>query len=125
MILVDTSVWISFLRNDDADLSAILKTYLKKGHVYSVSTVFGELQSGARDDRERKLLDNLWSCLPKVGEASLFIKAGQLSNAHKLHSKGVGLIDCYILAAALENKLALWTLDKKLLEAFDSMELNQ
>ncbi len=124
MILVDTSVWISFLRADDPDLSSILKTYLRKGHVFSLSAVFGELHSGARNQREKRPLTGLWSNLPKVKESDLFIQAGLILNEHKLHSKGVGLIDCYILAAAVDNDLALWTLDKKLLAAFDSIYKN-
>jgi len=61
----------------------------------------------------------LWESLPKINEEGLFVRAGKLSNEHSLHAQGVGLIDCYILSAALENELALWTLDKKLLKAFD------
>lgn len=119
MILVDTSVWISFLKNDDEDLSDILKTYLKKQDVFTVSAVFGELFQGVRNKRERNVLHTIWQSLPKVDESELFIKAGHISNEHKLYAKGVGLIDCYLLAACMENGLALWTLDKKLLGAFD------
>lgn len=119
MILVDTSVWISFLKNDDEDLSDILKTYLKKQDVFTVSAVFGELFQGVRNKRERNVLHTIWQSLPKVDESELFIKASHISNEHKLYAKGVGLIDCYLLAACMENGLALWTLDKKLLGAFD------
>lgn len=119
MILVDTSVWISFLKNDDEDLHGILKKYLKKQDVFTVSAVFGELFQGVRNRREREVLQTIWQSLPKVEESELCIKAGHISNEHKLYAKGVGLIDCYLLAACLENDLALWTLDKKLLSAFD------
>jgi len=119
MILVDTSVWISFLRKDNPDLVDILKKYLKKNEVYTVSAVFGELFQGIRNKSESEILQTLWESLPKGEEKNLFIKAGQLSNKYKLYAKGVGLIDCYILAASLENDAALWTLDKKLQEAFD------
>lgn len=121
MILVDTSVWISFLKNDDPDLGDILKKYLKRNDVFTVSAVFGELFQGVKNKREWEILQILWSSLPKVEEEGLFIKAGQLSNKHKLYASGVGLIDCYLLAACLDNKLALWTLDKKLQKAFDQV----
>lgn len=119
MILVDTSVWISFLKKDDIDTQYILKSYLRKDDVFTVSAVFGELFQGVKSKRERRIVEALWLSLPKVDERELFIKAGHISNEHKLYPKGVGLIDCYLLAACLENELALWTLDKKLLNAFD------
>jgi len=119
MILVDTSVWISFLKNDDVDTQHILKRYLRKDQVFTVSAVFGELFQGVKNNRERKIVETIWLSLPKVDERELFIMAGHISNQHKLYAKGVGLIDCYLLAACLENELALWTLDKKLLSAFD------
>lgn len=119
MILVDTSVWISFLRKDDQDHVDILKKYLKKNEIFAVSAVFGELFQGVRNKREYDILLMLWDSLPKTEEKDLFIKAGQMSNKYKLYAKGVGLIDCFILAASVENDLALWTLDKKLQKAFD------
>lgn len=121
MILVDTSVWISFLRNSDSDITAILKSYLKRKEIYAVSAVFGELLQGVKNKRERELVVTLWENLPAVDETDLFIHAGNLSNEHKFYAHGIGLIDCYILAAALRNDLALWTLDKKLGEAADSL----
>lgn len=123
MIIADTSVWISFMRKDDPDLLDILKKYLSKGHVIAVSAIFGELLQGAKSNRESSVIDLIWESLPKVNEDNLFITAGELSNKHKLFSKGVGLIDSYILASCLDNNLALWTLDKKLQKAFD--ELNE
>ena len=122
MIIVDTSVWISFLRKDDLDMGEILKTYLKRHEVFAVAAVFGELLQGVRNKRERETIQILWQNVPKADESNLFIEAGNLSNKYKFHSRGVGLIDCYILAAALKNNMALWTLDKKLQKAIDYFE---
>ncbi len=122
MILVDTSVWISYFRKDDPGLSEMLKKYLKDQDVYAVSAVFGELLQGVRNDREREIINLFWENLPKVDETRLFIEAGNLSSRYKFFSMGVGLMDCYILAAALQNNLALWTLDKKLQKAIDVIE---
>jgi predicted nucleic acid-binding protein len=122
MILADTSVWINFLRKSDLDTVDMLKAYLKNQHIYTVSAVFGELLQGVKSKRERSIVTTLWENLPKVEEQELFIKAGELSNQYKLYAHGVGLIDCYILAAAMDNNLALWTLDKKLQNAIDIIE---
>jgi predicted nucleic acid-binding protein len=121
MIVVDTSVWISFLRKDDLELADILRSYLKRNDVYAVSAIFGELFQGVKNRRERELIQVWWESLPKLNELDLFIRAGHLSNDYKLFDKGVGLIDCYILSACEQNHLALWTLDKKLQQAYETM----
>ncbi|MFY0687355.1 MAG: PIN domain-containing protein [Cyclobacteriaceae bacterium] len=117
MIIVDTSVWISYLRKDNEDNYNVLKSYLNRRHVLAISAVFGELLQGVKNKREFELVTLLWQNLPKLNESELFIAAGELSNTHQLYAKGVGLIDCYILSAAYENRVGLWTLDKKLAQA--------
>ncbi len=119
MILADTSVWISYLRESDLELNDIFNSYLKKSDVYTVSAVFGELLQGSKSKRELELLQRFWHNLPKAKENHLFIKAGVSSNKYNLINRGVGLVDSYILTACLENNLALWTLDKKLQRAYD------
>ncbi len=121
MILVDTSIWISYLKNDDLDNSDILLNYLDKGHVFTFSAIFGELFQGAINNKERGIIQVIWETLPKVDEDELFIRAGNLSSRYKLYNQGVGLIDSCLLVACLENNLALWTLDKKLQRAYDSI----
>ena len=123
MILADTSIWIDFLKKSDPDIVDILKKYIKTNEICAVSAVFGELLQGVKNRREQNLLNILWESLPKIDEEDLFIRAGELSNKYKLYAKGVGLIDCYLLAACADNDLALWTLDKKLQKAFDDLSI--
>lgn len=120
MIIVDTSVWIEFLKGDQ-ETKSLMIPYLKKNHIIAISAVFGELLQGVRNKRERSLIMSFWQHLPKIDEKELFIKAGQISNEQKLYTKGVGLMDCYLLAAALDKEYALWTKDKKLLQAVDML----
>ncbi|MCF6352446.1 MAG: PIN domain-containing protein [Cyclobacteriaceae bacterium] len=119
MILADTSIWITYFRNSDADLKDVFDAYLKKNDVYTVSAVFGELFQGAKNNRDREMIQGFWENMPKAKEDNLFIEAGLNSNKYKLLNQGVGLVDSCILAACLENNLALWTLDKKLQRAYD------
>src|SRR5258706_1630895 len=116
MILADTSVWIEFLRQNNESIELGLVREIENGNVIALSPVFGELLQGVKSDREEKIIIDLWDDLVKVNEYQLFIQAGLLSYEHKLHSKGVVLIDCVILAAAISNKLEIWSLDKKLIE---------
>ncbi|MEQ9424830.1 MAG: PIN domain-containing protein [Cyclobacteriaceae bacterium] len=121
MIIADTSVWIEYLRKTDPDVSSMLKSYLKRDDVFIVSAIVGELLQGVKSKRERQIIELIWESLPKANESNCFIQAGNLSNKYRLYAKGVGLIDSYLLAACLKNNLALWTLDKKLLRAYDEM----
>src|SRR5271154_4094785 len=107
MILVDTSVWIEFLRQKNEAIVQRVILEAEAGGIVALSPVFGELLQGAASAREEKLVLDLWEDLIKVNEDQLFILAGKLSNEYKLHSKGVGLIDCAILAAAKINRLEI------------------
>lgn len=118
MILVDTSVWIDFFRDKNHSLSDRLADYLENGMAVGLSAVFGELLQGARTEEEEKVIFEFWNNIPKVEEKHLFIEAGKISSQYKLNTKGVGLVDCYFLAAAKIYHLNIWTLDKKLYEAY-------
>ena len=121
MILVDTSVWIDFFRQSDTKIDELLTSYLEMGEIIAISAVFGELLQGAGGEMEEKMILEFWENLPKV-EEELFIEAGKLSNQLKLTTRGVGLIDSYILAAVKLNKLTLWTLDKKLVQIYNTIQ---
>ncbi len=118
MIIADTSVWVDFFKKTDASIDVRMTEYLKGRVVYGLSAVFGELLQGVRDDREEKIILSYWKSLPRLEERNLFIDAGKMSYQYKLYSKGVGLIDCYILAAAKLYQLEIWSLDNKLLQAY-------
>lgn len=121
MIIVDTSVWISFFRMSDKTLVDLMIGYLEDGEVVGLSAVFGELLQGVRSENEERVIVEFWNSLPKINESDLFIEAGKISYKNKLFSNGIGLIDCYLLAAARDNKYSLWTLDKKLLAAYQNL----
>lgn len=122
MILADTSIWIDFFRKKDPSIDGQMTEYLTAGRVFGISVVFGELLQGVRDEREEKIILEFWKNLPQIEEKNLFIDAGKLSYQHRLFTKGVGLIDCYILAASKRHHLEIWSLDKRLLQAIKLLE---
>jgi predicted nucleic acid-binding protein len=125
MILIDTSVWIDFLRQRNETLNAKLYGQLEIGNVAAFSPVFGELLQGVRNDREENLVLDLWNDLPQVEDAFILLEAGRLSHQNKLFNKGIGLIDCTILAACKKNNLELWTSDQLLLQAANSLKIRR
>jgi predicted nucleic acid-binding protein len=107
MVLVDTSVWVSHLRDGNAELSNLLND----GGVFCHPLIVGELACGNLKDRSAVL--SLLQLLPMSIEAEheevlLFIE-----NRH-LMGKGIGYIDVRLLLSALLTDAPLWTLDKRL-----------
>lgn len=114
MIVVDTSVWIEFLKKQSPIFSK-LRELLEHGNVIAAEPVFGELIQGARNARERNIITDYWNHLPKFSMDGVFFRAGELASRHKWLDRGVGLIDAAILTYARERECKFWTLDRKLL----------
>lgn len=116
MILADTSVWIEFLKRKEPVFSQ-LRDYIERREVVALECIFGELMQGARNTNEREVIQSYWEALPKIAEEGLWIEAGRFSGEKNLVSRGVGLIDAFILTAAQRSGSRVWTLDKKLQRA--------
>ena len=107
MILVDTSVWVSHLRDGNSNLEQLLNNEDVLCHPF----IIGELACGSIKNRNEIL--SLLNALPKAEilddeEALLFIERNNLMG------KGLGLIDIHLLASTILSEAALWTLDTKL-----------
>lgn len=107
MILVDTSVWISHLREGNPSLEKILGD----GEVACHAFVIGELACGNLKRRSEIL--SLLRELPQVIEVD-YEEALQFLERNRLFGKGLGFIDVHLLASALLTGVPLWTLDRKL-----------
>ena len=109
-VLVDTSVWIDHLRRRNSDLVVLLEA----GQVYVHPFVIGELACG--NLAQRATILTLLAELPK---ASVLDHERVLSflDSAKLIGQGVGWVDVSLLASAVTDRLALWTLDRRLAAA--------
>jgi rRNA-processing protein FCF1 len=114
MIIPDTGIWINFFKSDPA-ITQHLTLLVDKKKVFALDCVFGELLQGVKNKKEREEIMYYWNKLPKIHLKDIFVRAGLYSCEHKLHDKGVGLIDAVILMYGMESKSLIWTLDKKLL----------
>lgn len=117
MILVDTSVWIDHLRNNEP----LLVNLLTSNSVLCHPFVRGELALGNLSQRQIILsaLDNLPQA-PVVfaDEVNRFIET------HSLFGLGIGFIDAYLLASTqLAINAKLWTRDKRLLAVATRLNL--
>ena len=113
MIILDTSIWIEFFKQNP-DFASNVEILLEEKKVLGLQCIFGELLQGARNDQEIDIIISYWENLPKCNEDNIWIKAGIYSSKNKLPSKGIGIIDSIIAIAIRQNNAKLWTLDKKL-----------
>jgi predicted nucleic acid-binding protein len=113
MIIVDTSVWIEFLKGNEPVFHR-MQTLLENREIIALEPVFGELLQGAKNKRERQVIIDYWKNTPRIDESELWIVAGLYAGEKKLFAKGVGLIDSYIIVASLKTNARVWTLDEKL-----------
>ena len=110
MILVDTSVWISHLREGNDHLVSLLNN----GHVFCHPFIIGELACGNLSNREQIL--SFLSFLPQcrnVDPDEIFI----FIENNKLMGKGLGYIDVCLLASSVLSDISIWTYDKRLQQA--------
>ncbi len=122
MILVDTSIWIEFLKRNET-VFTIMQQKLERREIFVAECIIGELLQGAKGEHEQKIITSYWECLPKINESGIWIEAGAYSGSNKLISKGIGLIDAVILMIARKSNSKIWTLDKKLLGLLKKSEM--
>ena len=115
MVLVDTSIWVTHLREGNARL----KTLLTNGEVVCHPFIIGELACGNIKNRT-EILSSLHA-LPTAAVAK-HEEVLHVIESHHLMARGLGFIDVHLLASALLTRVPLWTADKHLRAA--STDLN-
>jgi len=117
MVLVDTSVWIDHFKKGNPSLERLLIDMKVICHPF----IIGELACGNLKNR-KEILSMLHS-LPEAtvlehDELLFFIER------NKLMGIGIGLIDVHLIASAHLTQAPLWTMDKKLLNASDTLGIS-
>jgi len=105
MVLVDTSVWVDYLRGGDPELASLLQA----GQVCSHDFVVGELACGTLRNRVQilGLVQSLQRLPTAAREETLF-----LIENRSLMGRGIGYIDVHLLASTIIEGARLWTKDK-------------
>jgi hypothetical protein len=116
MVLVDTSVWIEHFRHGQPALIKLLDRPAVLTHPFIV----GELACGNLQVRSRILAD--LKSLPEGIEAS-HDEVLRLIEDRRLSGKGIGWIDCHLIASALITDCQFWTLDKRLHQVVRELDL--
>jgi predicted nucleic acid-binding protein len=113
-VLVDTSVWRRYFGGRIGAKNAYLLGDLldQDDEVLCHPAVLGELVLGGLSSREEALLARLPSS-PEIDSREVL----SLVRARKLARRGIGWVDCQLLASALVAGAMVWSLDRKLADA--------
>ena len=112
MVLVDSSVWVSFLQSGS---EPTLVQLLDLNEVGMHDMVFGEVAMGSSKQRKNALM--LLPLLPSMEVAS-HTDVMKLVDEHQLYGRGIGYVDVHLLTSAVVRPgTQLWTRDKRLLAA--------
>ena len=115
--LVDTSVWIDFLKGNETKQVVYLERILKSGEtVYLTPVIYQEILQGAESDKRFKQFKEYFGSQPFVqplDPVESHVEAARLY--FRCRKKGVTIrstIDCFIAQIAIENEFMLLHSDK-------------
>jgi predicted nucleic acid-binding protein len=116
MVLVDTSVWISHLRDGNIELASLLNDAKVICHPF----IIGEIACGNIKNRTEilSLLKNLPQTAQMNHEEVLYF-----IDKYQLMGKGLGYMDIHLCASAKITGIPIWTLDKRLDEINKKLHL--
>jgi predicted nucleic acid-binding protein len=116
MVLVDTSVWVSHLRDGNAELANLLNN----GRVLCHPLIVGELACGNLKDRT--VILSFLQLLPISIEVEHHEVLSFIENK-LLMGKGLGYVDVHLLTSAVLTGIPIWTLDKRLSQVADTLNI--
>jgi predicted nucleic acid-binding protein len=118
LILADTSIWIDHLRSGNTEL----RKHLDQGKIAIHPFIIAELALGSLQKRAKTLA--LLHLLPQVRVARLS-EVHLAIEARRLYGLGIGLTDAHLIASVfLDSPTQLWTRDKRLREAAESLGIH-
>jgi len=117
VVIVDTSIWVTHLRQGSRHLSELLLDAQAVCHPFIV----GELACGNIKNRVEFL--SLLQSLPMAPTVSLD-ELLYFIDRHAVMGMGIGFVDAHLLASAQLSSTPLWTSDKKLKSAATKLEVS-
>ena len=117
MVLADTSVWVSHLRDGDSLLEKLLNSGVVACHPFIV----GELACGNLKKRSKIL--SLLNALPFVKLAT-HEEVMKFIDLRHLMGKGLGYVDVHLLSSAMLSETTILTYDRKLKEIAAKLNIN-
>ena len=116
MVLVDTSIWVTHLRQGSRQLEKLLMDAEVMCHPF----IIGEL--ACTNLKNRNEIISLLQSLPMASTIE-FDEFLFFIDKNRLMGKGIGFVDVHLLASAQLTGIPLWTADKRLKSSADQLKL--
>ena len=112
-VLIDTSIWISYLKGGNEELLERVDRFLTTSAVYVPKVVIAELIQGAKSEKEISVIESFIEAFHIIDQTEdTWLKAGKLSFSMKRRGVQVNLVDCYIAVLATEHDCKIFSLDE-------------
>jgi predicted nucleic acid-binding protein len=113
MVIVDTSVWIRFLRQPNSEPAGELRRLLENDGAALTGIVLAEVLQGGRGDEDFRALVETLDAVPYVDTGKeVWVRAGAISAELRRAGTPLPLTDIAVAAAAIDQDLELFTLDQ-------------
>ncbi len=125
-VLVDTSIWIEYFRNQNKLVCETVDRILSFSHIFVPKVVIAELIQGANSEKEISVIEDFVDAFYIIDQSDdTWMKAGRLSFSMKKKGITIHIIDCYIAVIANENSCKIFSLDDhfKTIKKFMNLEL--
>lgn len=111
-VVVDTTVWIEFLRGRNDPVRRHLRTLLSAQRVVLVGIVMAEVLQGIRSPSEHHQVEDHFRALPYLEtRRETWRAASELARELREVGQSVPLSDLVIAAIAMEHALSLYSTD--------------
>ena len=111
MILVDTSVWIDFLKHYPSPEAQALRNFLERDELLAITgLIYAEILQGIRDRKMVERVKRDLSVLTILDPSGLPAYEAAAGLYHACRVRGVTLrsmVDCVIAAVAIENRIPI------------------
>lgn len=110
-VLVDTSVWIEFFRNEKGSCGDLLENLLEEDRVVLCGIVEMEISQGLRK-KEQQEIQSVFEMIPYIDiTREDYIAAGTLWQALRKKGETIPSTDCLIAELCLRHEFSLFSLD--------------
>ncbi|MEW6201145.1 MAG: PIN domain-containing protein [bacterium] len=111
-VLVDTAIWIQYLRKGDDAASERLIELLENERVCVNGIIIAELFSGAKSEKDKKLLRNILIPIPYLTTTRvIWRQSGELKLLLLTKGHSIPLPDAIIAATAVHYGVELFSMD--------------